>query len=393
MKTFGKIAIMMLAFMVIVPLGEAGLNNEANAQTWNWSPKANHHAAACMITCRMNDGSIGGTTGTLIEFGNVRGVITCAHGLGVGEASVKWKDGTVKKGRWTTDKFGHDVAFIFVDNPNVQPVKLATSGPRQGDIVEFVTFGGPEDTLRHWTAPVSNLTSRMTEFSTYVISGDSGGGILNKSQELVGVQSVGLSESIRRDWNVYRGAGAASFASTHAFMGRVAGTSSVAANQQCVPGYCPPRQFGPQQGGFYPPQQPSQPQQPPPQVQPPAQQPQEVEVQIDYQKLAGLVRVEMEKNPEPFRGPPGKDGTNGSNGKDGKDGQPGTPGLNGGPGLVAVELTDGNGQTVDSISVGPDGVLRLPPVRMQIQHPGGQVFEQSKPLGRPIAIKLVPKEK
>ena len=272
MKTFGKTIIIILALFMFGPIGESGNMKEANAQSWNWSQPAKHHSAACMITCRMNDGSIGGTSGTLVQFGKLRGVITCAHGLGTGEASVKWKDGTTKKGRWTVDKFNADVAFIFVDNPNVNPVKIATVAPAQGDAVEFVTFGGPQDTLRHWTASVSSVRTSMTEFSTYVISGDSGGGILNKNQELIGVQSVGLSASIRQDWNVHRGAGAAAFPATYAFLGRVAQTGQQIQGQGNLPGYCPPRQIDQQGGGFYAPKQGQQtdPQQPSqPAVQPP----------------------------------------------------------------------------------------------------------------------------
>jgi hypothetical protein len=56
-------------------------------------------------------------------------------------------------------------------------------------------------------------------------------------------------------------------------------------------------------------------------------------------------------------------------------------------------LEDGRGNAVDTISVGSDGVLRLPPVVLQIEHPDGQVYQQAKPLGRAITIKLVPVQK
>ena len=56
-------------------------------------------------------------------------------------------------------------------------------------------------------------------------------------------------------------------------------------------------------------------------------------------------------------------------------------------------LEDEDGKTAGIISVGSDGVLRLPPVVLQIEHPDGQVYQQAKPLGRPITIKLVPVQK
>jgi len=60
---------------------------------------------------------------------------------------------------------------------------------------------------------------------------------------------------------------------------------------------------------------------------------------------------------------------------------------------LSVALEDIDGNTVETISVGTDGVLRLPPVILQIEHPNGQVYEQAKPLGRPITIRLVPVSK
>ena len=53
-------------------------------------------------------------------------------------------------------------------------------------------------------------------------------------------------------------------------------------------------------------------------------------------------------------------------------------------------LEDKSGQAATTVSVDADGVLRLPPVVLEIETPDGKVQQQAKPLGHPIRIKLVP---
>jgi hypothetical protein len=135
----------------------------------------------------------------------------------------------------------------------------------------------------------------------------------------------------------------------------------------------------------------------------PATPPQEVEVQVNYGKIAELVIEKMKENPDTFRGPTGPAGPQGPQGPvgpagaDGLAGAPGPPGPAGKDGASAAPLSillvDQDGKTAGTISVGSDGVLRLPPVVLQIEHPDGRVYQQAKPLGRPITIKLVPVQK
>lgn len=45
---------------------------------------------------------------------------------------------------------------------------------------------------------------------------------------------------------------------------------------------------------------------------------------------------------------------------------------------------------VDIDAIVAEVLRRLPPVMFEIQHPDGKVFSQSKPLGKPIRLRLVP---
>ncbi len=131
----------------------------------------------------------------------------------------------------------------------------------------------------------------------------------------------------------------------------------------------------------------------------------EIEVSLDYSKLADMVYEKIAANPEKFQGPRGEPGAPGESGpagppgppgEDGAAGPPGPPGVAGPAGASAnlqnlkVVLQGESGQPTETLSVGPDGVLRLPPVMLQIEHPDGKVYQQAKPLGRPITIRLVP---
>lgn len=224
------------------------------AQTyWRWTPSAPHHAAAV----RIMSGS-GGTCGALVEHNGQRGVLTCAHGKDAPQCRVTFSDGTVATGACSPDKFQQDIAWIFVDNPKLTPLKIAAQSPAVGDTIEVLGFGGGQARLRHFAGRVTELTSRMTYVDCCVLNGDSGGAILNQAHEVVGVQSVGTGEHAPQitiggsRWPVYQGSGAAPHPAISAFVGRVA------ANSQCGPGGCPaPRGWaGGGDGGAYPPTDP-----------------------------------------------------------------------------------------------------------------------------------------
>ncbi len=200
----------------------------AHAQYWKWSPRQEHHKAAVVI--RANDGSgVRVTSGTIIQFNGLCGVLTCAHGLTGPQATVQLQNGKTVRARCTVDKNRFDLGFVFVPcQPDLPHLEVGTSQPGEGEQVEFVTFGGPQDKLRHWYATGSSKTLGWDRvFNTYVIHGDSGGGILNSRHQLIGVQSFGVNQVGRFSWNgpaqteVYRGAGSPPLYAIRSFLRRV----------------------------------------------------------------------------------------------------------------------------------------------------------------------------
>lgn len=278
----------------------------ANAQTWNWSPPAPHHAATCKVQSATGRGS-----GIYIEYGDLHGVLTAAHITEGQNTEVTFGDGAKATGESTIDKFGHDVAFVFVTHPALLPVPMATTDPKPGEKVEFLTVGGPERRLRTFWATIRAIRDRVTEYNCDVLSGDSGGAILNTKGELIGIQSFGCDPLT--SWPAYRGAGSASCKPIRDFLGRVA---------KCGPKGCP-RPDGNAQ--FYPPSPKLIPVQKP--VRPAVQSPVKRQLpstppgpSIDYNKLVEIILAKI--NPEDFRGPMGPPGPTGQTGA----GQIGPPG-------------------------------------------------------------------
>lgn len=360
------------------------------AQQWNWSPVAEYQKAACEV----RDGNAAGS-GVYVDLGDgFRGVLTCEHIHNTGTATATFPTtGERLSGSYTTDMYGFDVGFIVLQGQpkGIKPLTISETPPNVGDRVEFVTYGGPGNgKARHFFGHLTTSNDRTMYFDNYVISGDSGGTILNTSGQVVGVQSVGLDEVNYPGWNVYKGSGSPPFAAIRQFCQRVKQKFS---SQQCGPGGCSPYappgggQYGGGGGGLYPDPQ------PPIAPQPPTQpKPDPVRVEVDYDQLADAVIERMKQNPEPFKGPPGKDG------KDGADGNPATIDYdqvaeNVQQRLKPIEVVflGRDNAPVASQTVPLGGVLELPPVRMEIQHPAGEVYYQEKPLGGTIALELIPK--
>ena len=195
----------------------------AEAQYWRWSQPKPYHKAVVVV--RASDGQgMRITTGTIIHFRGLCGVLTCAHGLTGQEATVKLQDGRTVRARCTVDKNGLDIGFVLIPCQKHLPhIPVAWASPQPGDTVEFVTFGGPETRLRHWLARVAGSRGTKQEYSTYVVHGDSGGAILNTKGELVGVQSYGI-ETVFGSYlrvPVYRGAGGECLPRIRSFLQRV----------------------------------------------------------------------------------------------------------------------------------------------------------------------------
>jgi len=240
---------------VLDPSGWRAPRAPTPTQTWQWSPPAEHQRAAVHVTAGRNAGS-----GVYVAHEELRGVLTAAHIVGRADsAKVRFADGQSVTGTATSDRNGHDLAFVSVSHPRIRPLTLAESAPNPGSGVEFVTYGGPDNTRLRSFWGVSRGDG---EYSATVISGDSGGAILNDRHQVVGIQSVGQSASLRSDWGVYRGSGSATCGQIRAFVERVH-------QRLCGPEGCGPGGSAPGGGGmawerggkieFYPPAQPQLP--------------------------------------------------------------------------------------------------------------------------------------
>jgi hypothetical protein len=255
-------------------------------------------------------------------------------------ATVTWTDGTTASGDAWTDKTGQDAAFIVVSHATITPLEIATEPPQPGETVEYLGFGGPANRrLRPHRGKVLGYNGRDISTTAPVVSGDSGGVILNDRQQVVGLSAYG-SQTIATiageggPWPVYRPSGGPALPSLRAFVDRVL------VRMQCGPSSC-----GPASGGWYSPggsggslYPTPTPYQKPDTVQPPPM------VPIDYQKIYAEMLAQMAKDPR-FRGPAGPDGKPGADGKDGTAGPPGAPGESrtgppGAPGPAGPPPTD-----------------------------------------------------
>lgn len=249
-----------------------------------WSPGGKpYHANACVV--KSSDGKCG--SGVYLQYGGMVGVLTCQHVAG-GKMSATFSDGKTLSGEHRTDKFGHDIAWIAVKHPTIEPLNLSAVAPKPGERVEFVSRGGPVSQLRHWYGTVESDGERL-RVDANITPGDSGGTILNERGEVVGVSTDGAATATYvGGWVVYAGAGSPGYGPIRKFLQRLH-------TQFCPDGRCPP-----QYGDLYPPEQGEPPTPPTP-------------LPIDDSALDEL-RQRIDQLEKSQRGPAGKDG------RDGKDG-------------------------------------------------------------------------
>lgn len=228
-------------------------------QSQNWTPKASHHQAACSIRIQDKQG-YRYCSGVYIQAGDIRGVLTCAHAFEcdengcVSDVIVKWADGSVSDTTFTKDRTGADLAFVFTTHPTIKPIGIAGSHLRQGEIVEYLTYGAPsiirtgKAPLRHFASRVTQISSTRTTYDATVIEGDSGGAILRRSSgKLVGIQTEGVPEpggspyAQSNGLKIYRGSRSPSLAVIQQFIlrikakGMTGGFGQSTAVTQCVP--------------------------------------------------------------------------------------------------------------------------------------------------------------
>ena len=333
-----------------------------------------------------------------VEAGNSRGsgvylgknlVLTASH-IYDGETTatrVIFNDGKSHDGVARTIDTVWDQAVVELTTvPNVQPVFVATANPNIGDPVYAAGFG-PDGQLRvfpgvvrAYASPSPNVTSDWFSLTAGVRQGDSGGPVFNAQGELIGnlwgssngqttALMAGRTKRFLLPWNAH--------------------LEALRQRTVCPPGQaCPvPRLVPlPRRRPVYQAPSTSAPPtlvEPPPSIAPATSAPAaSTEVQIDYDQLADKLMDRIRDDPS-FVGPAGPPGLAGPPGPVGPEGPAGLSNL-------TVQFVDEYGNIASTQSISADGILRLPPVVIQIEHLDGTVKQQAKPLGVPITIKLVP---
>lgn len=389
----------------------------AAAEAWTWSEPAAHHAAVCLVTADTGPERSSGS-GCYVQIGTLQGVLTARHCLG-GQITIKWSDGSTTAGEPTTDKTGADLGFILASHAAMRPVPIATSAPAPGDWLEFAGFGGPRNQLRHWWGKLDRMAGRdqrgnsFADYDCAVMQGDSGGPIFNQHAEVVGVITVGGGDPFATVGGAYAflSTGGPAYDVVSAFVGRVAQRYTDAGG--CGPSGCPsPRGSSPGNDSWAYPPRPSPSPVPSPApaptlpvpgersgVSPPVPSPPVpcpgIIYQVDYERLAAFL-IPLLAADSKLRGPPGPTGPAGPVG----------PGATLTPEqteqlyqrLYAVLTTDprfrgppGQSGQPDMAQLAAAVAAQLPPVRFQLLDAAGKVSqEQSKPLGEPIRLQLVP---
>ena len=330
-----------LIYLIVITAFWIGIKmQEANAQEWDWSPPAKHHEAICSVMAlvetnqgQKTQGWLRGS-GVFIEYGELRGVLTVAHAMTGKGIIVEFSNGTKSAADdYTTDKYGHDLAFIFLVTPgSVEPARIAEVSPGTGSRVEIVTTGGPETRLRSFWATVKTVDAAITEFDCDVLSGDSGGGIFTSANEIMGIQAYGVEKiATSEKWSAFRSAGAASCSRIRGFLDRIV----KARGGNCGPSGCPTPLYPPRSDPAGEAWRPATPGLPAaaaaskslqPGLRPPAP-PYKVQFGpplVDYDKLAKAVLLQIDlkalQGPAGPTGPAGRDGTAGRDGETGKAG-------------------------------------------------------------------------
>lgn len=263
-------------------------------------------------------------------------------------ATVTWSDGTTTDGTATVDRYNYDIGWVFTAHPTIKPLQVSSTIPQPNERVEFVTYGGPRQSLRHFYGTLARSESQRVWYSANVINGDSGGTILNSQKQVVGVQSVG-DRPIKQftyngqTWPVYQNGGSAPITPIRSFLDRVRNRvrSNFAKRQRCVDGDC----------------QPASPSDP---IYPPAQELQrEYVTREDLEELKRLIEsISLEPGPRGAAGRDGSQGPAGPRGPAGKDGR------------------DGEDAVIDYDLLAREVVERLPPIYPMWIDRDGQVLEE-----------------
>jgi hypothetical protein len=176
--------------------------------------------------------SISRGSGVYVRFGGMRGVLTSAHLIrrhpeGVPEkVVVQFADGTAYECQYSTDKNSNDIAWLFLGEVGQTSASVSNAHPREKDVVEMCSYGGPWGKLRHLRVRVTwyDRDSAM-KLDELVMQRDSGGGIFYEGQDadrLCGIIRNGeIALGTTGDYEFYRGTGAVSLGPIQEFITRI----------------------------------------------------------------------------------------------------------------------------------------------------------------------------
>src|SRR4051812_15072810 len=152
-----------------------------------------HPAVARIIV--PEDGATAFGSGTLVGVNKDHGlVITNWHVVrdGTGLVEVVFPDGFRSNAKPLKVDSDWDLAALVIWRPRVEPVKIASQPPRQGDLLTIHGYGRGQYRIAtgHCTtyyAPRADYPHEMVELDVEARQGDSGGPIFNQAGELAGV--------------------------------------------------------------------------------------------------------------------------------------------------------------------------------------------------------------
>ena len=141
------------------------------------------------------DGATAFGSGTLVGVNKDHGlVITNWHVVrdGVGLVEVVFPDGFRSNAKPLKVDSDWDLAALVIWRPSVEPVKIASQPPRQGDLLTIHGYGRGQYRIAtghctNYFSPRVDFPHEMVELDVEARQGDSGGPIFNQSGELAGV--------------------------------------------------------------------------------------------------------------------------------------------------------------------------------------------------------------